>query len=70
MVVEVSIDEVSAKVRQGPPSSEPVRDRKLQVWAGVIPIRLEAGDPVPDTNLPSGIAAPASVSGYQRPRIR
>src|SRR5579884_2666251 len=52
-VLEFTIDEASAKVRTGPPvDDEP--DYELAVWAGVLPLSLRAGDPVPDERLANG----------------
>ncbi len=57
MVLSLPITEASAKVRAGPPiDDEP--DYALPVWAGVIPIRLTAGEPVPDPKLPGETAIP------------
>jgi nitroimidazol reductase NimA-like FMN-containing flavoprotein (pyridoxamine 5'-phosphate oxidase superfamily) len=49
-VLALALDEVSAKVRTGGPIDDE-EDYALPVWAGVIPLRIEAGDPVPDTRL-------------------
>jgi uncharacterized protein len=46
-VVAVPIDEVSAKVRTGGPLDDP-EDMGRPVWAGVIPLALQPGDPEPD----------------------
>jgi uncharacterized protein len=46
-VLVLPIEEGSAKVRTGPPiDDEP--DYALDVWAGVVPITLTRGEPVPD----------------------
>jgi uncharacterized protein len=46
-VLRLPISEGSAKVRTGPPvDDEP--DYALDVWAGVVPLSLERGEPVPD----------------------
>ncbi len=56
-VLSLPITEASAKVRSGPPiDDEP--DYALPVWAGVVPIRLTVGEPVPDPRLPGEIAIP------------
>jgi uncharacterized protein len=57
LVVEVPIVEASAKVRTGPPMDD-AADLTLDCWAGVIPLHLAAGEPVPDANVPAGKAAP------------
>jgi nitroimidazol reductase NimA-like FMN-containing flavoprotein (pyridoxamine 5'-phosphate oxidase superfamily) len=50
-VLEVPLREVSAKVRSGPPIDEE-EDYALPVWAGVIPLRTQLGDPVSDGRVP------------------
>jgi uncharacterized protein len=42
-ILSLPLDEVSAKVREGPPSDDP-EDADLDVWAGVVPIHLAAGE--------------------------
>lgn len=46
-VLRFDIDEASAKVRTGPPKDDK-EDYELDVWAGVIPMQLVTGAPVPD----------------------
>jgi hypothetical protein len=46
-VVRFPIDEGSAKVRTGGPIDDP-EDMALPHWAGVIPLALVRGEPVPD----------------------
>jgi hypothetical protein len=65
-VLAIEIDEVSAKVRTGPPADEE-EDYVLGAWAGVLPIGTAIGVPDPDPLLRDGIAVPAHVSGYRRP---
>ncbi len=57
--------EASAKVRTGPPIDD-VEDYDLNIWAGVLPLTIVAGDPINDPRLKSGIAIPKNVSGYHR----
>jgi len=65
-VLALPLDEVSAKVRTGPPiDDEP--DHALPIWAGVLPLRRVAGPPVPDDRLDPALAAPAHVAGWRRP---
>jgi nitroimidazol reductase NimA-like FMN-containing flavoprotein (pyridoxamine 5'-phosphate oxidase superfamily) len=47
LVLALPLEEASAKVRTGPPVDEEA-DYSLEVWAGVIPLRTVAGEPVPD----------------------
>jgi nitroimidazol reductase NimA-like FMN-containing flavoprotein (pyridoxamine 5'-phosphate oxidase superfamily) len=56
-VLSLPLDEASAKVRTGPPVDDE-EDYELDVWAGVIPLRLVAGEPEPDPRLRAGIAVP------------
>ena len=47
LVLRLPLAEASAKVRTGPPIDDE-DDLQLPVWAGVIPLRLVPGEPVPD----------------------
>jgi uncharacterized protein len=53
-VLALPLDEVSAKVRTGPPIDDE-EDYELPVWAGVVPLRLESGDPIADPRLAPGL---------------
>jgi len=53
-VLALPLEEVSAKVRNGPPLDTDA-DCELPVWAGVVPIEARVGAPVPDVRLRSGI---------------
>ncbi len=48
LVLSVPIEEASAKVRTGGPVDDE-EDHALDVWAGVVPLTLSAGDPIADT---------------------
>jgi len=50
-VLAIPIEEASAKLSSGPPDDEE-DDYQLEVWAGVVPLRLTAGQPLPDPRLP------------------
>ena len=54
-VLALRLNEVSAKVRIGPPNDDEA-DRDLAVWAGVVPLRLEMGRPVAAVDLAPGIS--------------
>jgi hypothetical protein len=43
-------------VRTGPPIDDE-EDYALPVWAGVVPLRMQAGDPAPDARLPECVPA-------------
>jgi nitroimidazol reductase NimA-like FMN-containing flavoprotein (pyridoxamine 5'-phosphate oxidase superfamily) len=47
-VMAMDLVEVSAKVRNGPPVDD-AEDYDLPVWAGVVPLRIEKGEPIKDT---------------------
>ena len=49
MVLAMPIDEASAKVRAGGPVDDE-EDYALDVWAGVVPLSLTAGAPIPDSD--------------------
>jgi nitroimidazol reductase NimA-like FMN-containing flavoprotein (pyridoxamine 5'-phosphate oxidase superfamily) len=66
LVLRLPIEEASAKVRTGPPLDDE-EDYALECWAGVLPLRLTPGTPVPDPRMPAGRPLPASVVGYARP---
>ena len=66
-VLVLALAEVSAKVRTGPPIDDE-DDYDLPVWAGVVPLRVVAGEPIPDPRLPDEIAAPDYALKYERGR--
>jgi uncharacterized protein len=53
-VLALALAEVSAKVRTGSPLDDE-EDYLLPVWAGVVPVRTEWGEPLPDKRLLPGI---------------
>jgi hypothetical protein len=65
LVLAIPIDEASAKVRSGPPLDD-VEDLSLPHWAGEIPLKLVAGEPVPDPGLSREVLLPPYVAGYRR----
>lgn len=56
-VLEVKLEEVSAKVRSGPALDDP-EDMSLAIWAGTVPVALRPGPPEPDEHS-RGIPSPA-----------
>jgi len=68
-LVELPLTEASAKIRTGSPGDEEA-DYALPHWAGVIPLRLEAGSPIPDPKLNPAIGLPAHISEYLIPDAR
>lgn len=67
-VLALPLVEVSAKVRNGPPLDDE-DDYALNVWAGVIPLKVVAGAPVGDPRLPEDIEAPPYALNYERETI-
>ena len=63
-VLALGLDEVSAKVRKGPPV-EDEGDVARPTWAGVVPVRGKLGEPVPMDDLVAGVA-PLDVSRFTR----
>ena len=64
-VLRIELEEVSAKVRTGPPIDDE-EDYSLPVWAGVLPLRVIAGEPIADPRLPSEINVPEYLVDYKR----
>ena len=67
LLLALPLDEASAKIRRGPPPAED-EDYALDVWAGVIPLQLVAGQPSPDPALRPGIDVPTDDRDYGRGR--
>jgi nitroimidazol reductase NimA-like FMN-containing flavoprotein (pyridoxamine 5'-phosphate oxidase superfamily) len=65
-VLEVPIDEASAKIRTGPPKDDP-EDLTLPVWAGVLPLETIPGEPVKDGEA-EPVEAPLHVLAWPRGR--
>jgi len=61
IVLRLPISEASAKVRTGGPKDD-AEDYALPIWAGVLPLTLMPGTPVPDNSL----ATPEYVVRYRR----
>jgi nitroimidazol reductase NimA-like FMN-containing flavoprotein (pyridoxamine 5'-phosphate oxidase superfamily) len=66
LVLALPLDEASAKVRTGPPKDFE-DDVPLPIWAGVVPLRLVAGEPEAAEDLPDGLTVPGYARDYRRP---
>lgn len=64
-VLSLPLAEASAKIRTGPPLDDE-EDYALPIWAGVVPLRLVAGEPVNDPRLPAEIPVPEYARHYKR----
>ena len=56
-VLSMKLDEVSAKVRSGPPKDDE-EDYALPIWAGVLPLRVTSGPPEADPRLTTDLQIP------------
>ncbi len=63
LVLEISIDTASAKIRAEGVNDEP-EDHKLPIWAGVVPIKQVAFPALSDEDLLKGVTTPDSVLRY------
>ncbi len=59
----VSLARASAKSRSGPPADD-VDDQRLPVWAGLLPLTVQAGPPVPDEHVPDRVPPPAHLVSW------
>ncbi|MFF5112906.1 pyridoxamine 5'-phosphate oxidase family protein [Streptosporangium sp. NPDC000509] len=66
MVLALSLEEASVKVRQGPPVDED-EDYELPIWAGVLPLHQSWGAPEPDPALTAGLAVPEHIASRTMP---
>lgn len=64
-VIELGLEEVSAKIRSGAPGDDPA-DLDEDVWAGVVPMRLVAGEAEAAPDLRQGIELPDYLRPYRR----
>jgi len=58
LVLELPLREVVAKVRTGGPIDDE-EDMTRPVWAGVVPLRIDAGEPQPEPGLVAACPPPA-----------
>ena len=54
IVLALPLEEVSAKVRTGPPIDDE-EDYSLPIWAGVVPVRTHVGEPLADNRVMAGV---------------
>ena len=66
-VLQMEIVEASAKIRTGPPLDDE-EDYALPIWAGTLDFRAAESEAVPDPRLDPGVALPAHVRNWRRPR--
>jgi nitroimidazol reductase NimA-like FMN-containing flavoprotein (pyridoxamine 5'-phosphate oxidase superfamily) len=64
-VLALDLVEVSAKMRTGGPVDEP-EDLTLPHWAGMVPLSLTAGTPMPADDLDPATPVPSYLAAYSR----
>lgn len=65
MFIALDIEEASVKFRAHGVSDEP-EDMELEVWAGVLPLKLSPGEPIADEGGKQGIPVPEYLRNYVR----
>jgi nitroimidazol reductase NimA-like FMN-containing flavoprotein (pyridoxamine 5'-phosphate oxidase superfamily) len=65
-VLALPLDEASAKISTGGPDDGESDDAELPVWAGHVPLRLVADEPVPCPHLRPGVPVPPEIAAYGR----
>jgi nitroimidazol reductase NimA-like FMN-containing flavoprotein (pyridoxamine 5'-phosphate oxidase superfamily) len=64
-VLKLPIEEASAKIRTGDPKDDE-EDYAMDIWAGVLPVAISAGEPVNDSRLEKNLAIPNHVLNYKK----
>ena len=64
MVLGMEITEGSAKIRTGDPSDDE-EDYALPIWAGVVPVHMQVGDPTPDPRNLDRVEVPDHVRNFR-----
>lgn len=62
LVLRLPLSEASVKVRAGGPTTAADDGEPRTVWAGVLPLLVQAGTPQPSTDTPDDVLPPASVT--------
>jgi uncharacterized protein len=63
-VLSLPIGEASAKVRTGPPKDDE-DGYALDIWAGVLPVRLESQTPIDGPRMKAGVSVPEHVRRFR-----
>jgi nitroimidazol reductase NimA-like FMN-containing flavoprotein (pyridoxamine 5'-phosphate oxidase superfamily) len=66
-VLSLPLSEASAKLRAGPPMDDE-EDYALEAWAGVIPLGVATGTPIPDPLLADGIPLSPAADAWRTGR--
>ncbi len=63
-ILSLPLSEASAKIGTGMPT-DPPEDMDTPVWAGLLPIQLTMGQPIPDPSLSPDVTLPTHVKNYR-----
>jgi uncharacterized protein len=63
MILGMELNEVSAKVRTGPPGDDE-EDYALPIWAGVVPMSQVPGSAIECPRLPQGLQLSADPTDF------
>ena len=66
LVMQLEIDEASAKIRTGDPVDED-EDYDLDVWAGILPVKQGYDAPIDDSKLKPGVELPGYLKDFMDP---
>jgi len=64
-ILKLPLTEISAKIRSGPVQDDE-EDYALPVWAGIVPLHLQAEAPIRDERCDPAISTPAYAAEYRR----
>jgi uncharacterized protein len=64
-VLKLPINEASAKIRTGDPVDDE-EDYAMNLWAGVLPLTMQTGEPLADKRADPSIQPPSYVTDYKR----
>lgn len=62
-LLRLPLERFSVKTRNGPPD-DPQNERDVPIWAGVVPLSLQPGEPVAAPDMPDGIAEPGYLANF------
>ncbi len=68
-VIAMTIETASAKIRTGPPNDDE-EDYALPIWAGLVPLTMQAGNAIDDPKLTQRVEVPGYLRQYRRGRTR
>ncbi len=63
-ILRLPIEEASAKLRSGPPGDEE-EDYDLPIWAGVVPVTIDYGEPETDPAMRMDVDIPDHVTAFR-----